>query len=163
MNSLKNLFDLDQTKAHVLILCGDQQLIESHILSHFQFNFDIRILRTTYGRCQTIDGVFQEFAAALQFGSYFGWNWDALDECFYDFNEVDRMHHVLLWTHANRILERATERDFEIFISCFDFYRRESTLFNIIILHVDPENRDFFVARVKCYFPTIEVFDFSEN
>ena len=45
-------------------------------------------------KCRTLDTLFDEFSAALQFPSYFGYNWDAFDECIGD----------LEWTVAERIL-----------------------------------------------------------
>ena len=44
--------------------------------------------------CRTLDGFFQEASAALRFPDYFGWNWDAFDECMTDldwllFSEID--------------------------------------------------------------------------
>jgi hypothetical protein len=42
-------------------------------------------VRTVRGRkMRTVDGLFDEFAAALQFPYYFGQNWAAFDECFAD-------------------------------------------------------------------------------
>ena len=42
----------------------------------------------------TIDSFFQEVSASLRFPDYFGWNWDAFDECMTDldwlqFSEID--------------------------------------------------------------------------
>ena len=43
---------------------------------------EVRALRGT--KMQTVQGVFDEFSAALQFPSYFGENWPAFDECLSD-------------------------------------------------------------------------------
>lgn len=53
----------------------------------------------------TADGVFAEFAAAFQFPWYFGYNWDALDECLTDLDWLppfDRITVVIL--SANDVL-----------------------------------------------------------
>lgn len=34
--------------------------------------------------CGTVDDFFKEISASMRFPSYFGWNWDAFDECITD-------------------------------------------------------------------------------
>lgn len=34
--------------------------------------------------CQTVDGFFQEVSSSMRFPYYFGWNWNAFDECMVD-------------------------------------------------------------------------------
>ena len=42
----------------------------------------VRVIRGV--KCETLDALFNEVGAALQFPDYFGENWDALDECITD-------------------------------------------------------------------------------
>lgn len=53
-------------------------------LHEYDPNNILRILRGV--RCQTLPGLFQEFAAALQFPYYFGNNWFALFDCITSLN-----------------------------------------------------------------------------
>jgi len=55
-------------------------------------------------RCQTAAGLFQEFAAALQFPYYFGHNWDALDECLGDLYWLPARLYILVITNAQLLL-----------------------------------------------------------
>jgi RNAse (barnase) inhibitor barstar len=49
---------------------------------------------------------FNEASAALQFPSYFGDNWDAFDECLADLEWLPGDAYVLVFTDANRLLEK---------------------------------------------------------
>jgi RNAse (barnase) inhibitor barstar len=51
-------------------------------------------------------GVFDEFAAALQFPPYFGENWDALDECLTDLEWLPADAYVLLLLDAAHLLDQ---------------------------------------------------------
>ncbi len=42
----------------------------------------VRVIRGI--KCETLEALFNEIGAALQFPDYFGENWDALDECITD-------------------------------------------------------------------------------
>ncbi|UYN83847.1 MAG: barstar family protein [Microcella sp.] len=46
---------------------------------------EVRVIRGS--RCRTVQDLFNEFSAALQFPLYFGHNWDAFDECMRDLGE----------------------------------------------------------------------------
>lgn len=48
--------------------------------------------------------LFDEFAAALQFPSYFGHNWDALDECLHDLRWLNAENFILITTNAPALL-----------------------------------------------------------
>src|SRR6266852_9437625 len=53
----------------------------------------------------TVSALFDEFAAALQFPSYFGENWDAFDECLTDLDWLPAEGYVLLITNSTHLLE----------------------------------------------------------
>ena len=67
----------------------------------------IRLIRGA--RCKRDSGVFQEFAAALQFPYYFGHNWDAFDECINDLSWVQFESCTLVLTNVDQILEGSDE------------------------------------------------------
>jgi RNAse (barnase) inhibitor barstar len=63
----------------------------------------VRIVRGR--RCRTGPALFQEWAAALQFPSYFGDNWDAFEECLTDREWLPGRLHVVLLTEVPHVLE----------------------------------------------------------
>lgn len=44
---------------------------------------------------RSLEGLFQEFAAAFQFPSYFGENWNALDECIHDLDWLSGDNYII--------------------------------------------------------------------
>jgi len=64
--------------------------------------YEVRVLQGR--RMQTEDGLFQEFAAALQFPYYFGNNWPALDECLADLEWLPAEGYILFLSEAPLIL-----------------------------------------------------------
>ena len=54
----------------------------------------------------TREALWDECAAALQFPSYFGHNWDAFDECLHDLGWLDANAYVLVFSHAERVLSK---------------------------------------------------------
>jgi RNAse (barnase) inhibitor barstar len=62
--------------------------------------------RTIRGRkARTMQALFDEFAAALQFPYYFGENWDAFDECLTDLEWLPADAYVLLIENSTHLLE----------------------------------------------------------
>jgi hypothetical protein len=55
-------------------------------------------------KMRTRPRLFDEFAAALQFPSYFGENWDALDECLNDLDWLGGGAYLLMITEADQVL-----------------------------------------------------------
>jgi hypothetical protein len=55
-------------------------------------------------RCDTVDRLYQEWAAALQFPWYFGWNWDAFDECIRDLEWLPADAWILVITNIVDLL-----------------------------------------------------------
>lgn len=62
----------------------------------------VRIVRGL--NCPTKVDLFHEWAAALQFPSYFGKNWDAFEECLADRSWIQGDTHVVVQTSTNRLL-----------------------------------------------------------
>ncbi|MBM7785403.1 barstar family protein [Tenggerimyces flavus] len=68
-----------------LLLEGDQQTIGTTVLGWSSSGLTVRIVRGR--RMRTEAGVYDEFAAALQFPLYFGENRDAFHDCITDLEE----------------------------------------------------------------------------
>jgi hypothetical protein len=62
-------------------------------------------------KATTAAGLFDEFAAALQFPPYFGENWDALDECLSDLDWLPANAYVLFIVNAVRVLEEGSPEE----------------------------------------------------
>lgn len=76
-------------------------------------------------RAATRDLLFHEFAAALQFPSYFGHNWDAFDECINDLQDwLPATAYVLILTQADQVLAKEP-RDFHILVDLLGIAAKE--------------------------------------
>jgi hypothetical protein len=119
----------------------------------------VRIIRGK--RCNTIKGLFQEWAAALQFPYYFGENWGAFDECINDLEWLPANSYVIFVTHIDCVLPDS-EKDFRIFIEILKdsaSERRNSTELTTqsgriitpfhIIFHSEPGNKNNAMTRLK--------------
>jgi hypothetical protein len=67
------------------------------------------------GKCRTAAGLFDEFAAALQFPWYFGGNWDALDECLSDLEWLPADGYALFVADAVAVLADEPAGQFRTF------------------------------------------------
>ena len=68
------------------LLEGDDQALGSQILTWSEQGYAVRVVRGR--KMRDIEGVFDEFASALQFPLYFGENKDAFDECMTSLERV---------------------------------------------------------------------------
>jgi hypothetical protein len=62
-------------------------------------------------KMRTWEGFMNEIAAALQFPSYFGENWSALDDCINDLDWLYCDAYTLVFTNSENILTQETEAD----------------------------------------------------
>lgn len=67
------------TEFRPLLLEGDRAAVGSAVSSWVESGLAARVVRGS--KMRTLSGLFDEFAAALQFPLYFGENWAAFDEC----------------------------------------------------------------------------------
>lgn len=67
-------------------------------------NVTVRVCRGT--KCRTEEGLFDEFAAALQFPAYFGENRNAFDECLDDLDWIPNRTLIVVVREAAHLLER---------------------------------------------------------
>lgn len=65
-----------------LLFEGDRQEVGSAVAGWVESGLSARVVRGC--KMRNLDGLFDEFAAALQFPLYFGENWAAFDECVAD-------------------------------------------------------------------------------
>jgi len=103
----------------------------------------IRIVRGK--RCETCERLFQEWAAALQFPSYFGENWDAFEECLSDLEWLPPGGLVLFITRADRLLEFAPEGDLDmlahILITVAKEWRSSHPIAPLhLVFHAEPQD-----------------------
>jgi RNAse (barnase) inhibitor barstar len=64
--------------------------------------FDLRVLEGS--RIRDEESFFGEAAVGLRLPSYFGRNWDALDDCLGDWHDGDERRIAILWRDADRSL-----------------------------------------------------------
>lgn len=65
---------------------------------------------------RTLDGLFAEISAALEFPAYFGQNWAALDECLADLSWLPAKTYVLLVRDSMELLTAESPHQFEVFL-----------------------------------------------
>lgn len=75
-----------------------------------------RVMRAKHMR--TLDGLVTETSAALQFPSYFGYNWAAFDECLGDLMWLPATGYVLLITDASQLLVQGELDDLQALVLC---------------------------------------------
>lgn len=93
-----HLFVSDAKKLnHLLEILGDG--VNPHPL--------VKLINGAY--CQTLDALFNEFSTALEFPSYFGYNWAALDECLHDLSWLPAEAYVLLIKDFDKVLAGSPE------------------------------------------------------
>ncbi|QGG39919.1 barstar family protein [Aeromicrobium yanjiei] len=89
-----------------LLLEGDQQAIGSAVVGWVESGLTARILRGR--KMRTVSGLFDEFAAALQFPLYFGENEDAFNECIAELETLPAGEgYVVTITDPDQVLAHA--------------------------------------------------------
>ena len=90
---------------HPLLLEGDGEAIGSALLGWVESGLAARVVRGR--KTRTLGGLFDEFAAALQFPLYFGENKDAFNECISDLTLPAGEGYVVVITEPDRVLADA--------------------------------------------------------
>ncbi len=67
-------------------------------------------------KSQTVDELFNEVGAALQFPYYFGENWPAFNECIYDLDWLPAEAYIFMFDQANLVLQHESKEDFRVLI-----------------------------------------------
>lgn len=77
-------------------------------------------------KCKTLEALFDEFKMAFKFPAYFGYNWNAFDECINDLDWLPYKSYEIYINHFEEILEK-DNINFEIFIEVLINTLREWT------------------------------------
>jgi hypothetical protein len=117
----------------------------------------IRVMRGRHS--ETPEGVFQEWAAALQFPYYFGHNWDAFDECIIDLSWLPGSCYVFVVTELDMVLPDHPD-EFNIFVRVMKRAHKQWKIPNranmdepvapfTIVFHAEPDKADEALPRLR--------------
>jgi len=96
-----------------LLLEGDPQSIGSAVMGWVESGLTARVVRGC--KMRTLGGLFDEFAAALQFPLYFGENWAAFDECIADLETLPAGEgYVVTITEPEQVLADAGDAELRL-------------------------------------------------
>jgi len=130
------------------------------------FNVVVRFLRGR--KMHSLDGLDNEFAAAMQFPWYYGENWPAFDECLKDLSWISAEVYLLFIYHSNEVLVAEDKEQFSVFIRILqeigedwskpmegsDIWNRPATPFHVIF-HANPGEKQNVMLRLEsvaaCY------------
>ena len=135
---------LDPKGPFVSFASSDESALDDFVNSAPEFTpAVIRIVRSK--RCMTRERLFQEWAAALQFPSYFGENWDAFEECLSDLEWLPAGGLVLFITRADLLLDQSPEEDLDtlgdILIAAAKDWRSSHPLAPFhLVFHAEPQD-----------------------
>lgn len=91
---MDSLTELKEPFRHFLI-CQNEKI--EPLLRNIKFkNKNIGLYLIEGKKCQDLDSLYVEFSKKLQFPSYFGKNWDALDECLNDLEWLGEKSYILI-------------------------------------------------------------------
>ena len=96
-------------------------------------------------RCGSLGGLFREVSAAFRFPSYFGMNWDALDECLCDLDWLRFDRIVLVVDGLEDVLPRRPEgkRTFlSVLQTAVDHWRSEGVAFDVYLFEDESRGGD---------------------
>lgn len=106
-------------KNHILFINS----IENFKLKHSEVLYKIDCKK-----CDTKNNLFKVFANVLKFPDYFGYNWDAFDECVYDLewikDEMDKNTVYIYMYNCKDLLKNSIDKEIEIF---FDIVSKDDT------------------------------------
>lgn len=94
-------------------------IIQHHQLNTYISTIDAKhehsVIEIDCEKCLNEDMLYTELKKKLRFPNYFGWNWDALDECMRDLMWFDEEYIIVVWNNPERLLEQ-DEEGREIFL-----------------------------------------------
>jgi RNAse (barnase) inhibitor barstar len=113
-------------------------------------------------KMRTKGALFDEFASRLEFPSYFGHNWDALNECLADLSWLPGSAYTVVIGQASFLLDNEKQNEFETFLRVIgyvaeewsgpvdvgEFWDRPETPFHLLF-HEAPDNLPALRARLR--------------
>lgn len=98
------------------LLAGGTQEVDQYVAKvRYEAGKRLTVIVLRGSKMQSMDGFYDELAAALQFPLYFGRNWNALDECLVDLEWLPADAYLLVLADASSVLKTAGEGDAEAF------------------------------------------------
>ena len=109
-----------------------------------------------------LNGLDNEFAAAMHFPWYYGENWPAFDECLKDLSWMPAQVYSLFIYHSNEVLVKESKEQFSVFIRILqetgeewstplegsDVWNRPATPFHVVF-HADPGEKQNLMLRLE--------------
>lgn len=65
---------------------------------------DILVIELDGSKMRTVHGLFEEYVRNFSFPEYFGWSWNAFDECSYHLDWLPARKYLTMITHAGNVL-----------------------------------------------------------
>ena len=109
-----NPYSTDDAAFH--LLAGGTQEVDQYVAkARYEAGQRLTVIVLRGSKMQSMDGFYDELAAALQFPLYFGRNWNALDECLVDLEWLPSEAYLLVLADASAVLKTAGAGDAEAF------------------------------------------------
>lgn len=150
-----DLHSLEKPRFH-LLSCSEKEL--NDFSETVKADSGLFVSLIDGANCQAKSGLLQEMAKALKFPSYFGQNWDALDECLSDLAWLRARGYILFFSNADQILAKENEKNllsfFDILETTIQYWSGEENNIDFqrpfhFVFQCDPKTIDSFRARLK--------------
>ena len=109
------MFQFWETKKPYFHVLYQSKVCEKELMNELkQENENFKICFIDGKKCKNVDNLFHEFSIKLSFPSYFGFNWDAFEECLNDLDWIVADGFLFVIDHCEELLINAKEK-FELF------------------------------------------------
>lgn len=137
--NLKDILSLQNRKAIVVTTIN---LLDEKLLQEIVNDLGYRLFRINGEEIGSKDDLLNHLTGILQFPEYFGYNWDALNDCLSDLEWFPPVKgYVLLFSHPDGLI-RNSPSDFKIFLdiitTVFEYWEHQNVRF-VLILGLDKE------------------------
>ncbi|MGZ7442373.1 barstar family protein [Paenibacillus sp. TH7-28] len=115
---IANNLNVTLGQPHFYIKIGDQSDFTNLLWDCIKVNNNIKLIaKLVRGtKCNTVEKLFDEFSAVLQFPWYFGENWDAFEECINDLGWFNADAYVIFISNSESLLE-LTNKNLDTFLN----------------------------------------------